>query len=352
MSINSFFVLTVPNTEIGFITSQFIQGARLAGANVYSNVESLHSDGRFCKAELINYGVIYKQYPDLSDTIIIDERRFLSSQSDIGEMITTRYSQFADNHSCALIYANDDVNYISFPQNLKCFLPHKLRHFDKNPHSHPVPWGVTCEGFNCARNSSRRTRLRNSILFNFNPTALQGVREAIISAVEPKMMGMFQIDRRNSYGQGLVEQLTTLEYAFAFGGNFHWPKSDYPWNRDRMSPEQKSLDEFPNRTSTVGIVRWDSFRFWETMAFGCLPIQLDFDLYGFQLPVNPRKWLDYIPVDLSNIENTLSTMLTISEDQEGMIHRSIEASEWALRNVHPSVVYDYIVNRISQSQQV
>lgn len=84
MSINSFFILTVPNTEIGFITSQFIQGTRPAGANVYSNVESLHSDGRFCRAELVNYGVIYKQHPHLSDTIIIDERRFLSSQSDIG----------------------------------------------------------------------------------------------------------------------------------------------------------------------------------------------------------------------------------------------------------------------------
>lgn len=46
-------------------------------------------------------------------------------------MITTRYSRLADNHSCALIYANDDANYILFPQNLKCFLPHKLRHFDK-----------------------------------------------------------------------------------------------------------------------------------------------------------------------------------------------------------------------------
>ena len=52
---------------------------------------------------------------------------------------------------------------------------------------------------------------------------------------------------------------------------------------------------------------WDSWRFWESLAAGCVTFHVDFDKYGVQLPVMPENWRHYIGIDLDNMQDTVES---------------------------------------------
>jgi hypothetical protein len=339
---NSYYIFNNPGLQVGYITSQFAQGARLAGFDVSTNVESLHADGRFCAPDLGAIGVTFRPQPRVSDVVIIDERRSLSALPDLGDGSFEYYKEIARHFRTAIIYGNDDVNYLAFPESLKAFLPHQVNGFTKNPHAHAVPWGFTLEGFELAAKQGGRPRKPKSVLMNFNPTNAQTVRESVYAAAEELLKSKFELDIRHQHGEEYASQLQESQFALAVGGSFHWPRSDYIYLRQRMSKREHFLDRFAGRSRTVGIVRWDSFRFWESMAFGCIPFQLDFDLYGFSLPVNPTKWLHYIPIDLANISSSFEFALNQFDTAEKIDILSSSAKEWASTNGHPNVLFQYI----------
>jgi len=46
------------------------------------------------------------------------------------------------------------------------------------------------------------------------------------------------------------------------------------------------------------LMQWDSWRFWEALAAGCLVYHLDLDYYGVALPVRPEPFVHYVPIRL------------------------------------------------------
>ena len=60
--------------------------------------------------------------------------------------------------------------------------------------------------------------------------------------------------------------------------------------------------------STPRSLQWDSFRFWECLAFACCPIHLDLDKYGVDLPIIPKNWEHYIGLDLDYLERDLERL--------------------------------------------
>jgi hypothetical protein len=342
----AFYIFNNPGLQVGYIASQFAQGARLAGFEVSTNVESLNADGRFCTPNLHAIGVTFREQPSVSDIIIIDDRRYLSKLPDLGDSSFEYYKRIASQFRTVFIYCNDDVNFITIPPAVKAFLPHQLIGFSKNPHAHCVPWGFSLEGFELARKQICMRRSRKAILMNFNPTYAQTIREAFFAATEELLKSKFDLDCRNLHDAHYAQQLKESSFALALGGAFHWPKSDYAYVKERMSENEYRLDSFPGRSRTVGLVRWDSFRFWETMAFGCVPIQLDFELYGFSLPKIPVRWTHYIPVDLANISATLERLLDILNKPEELDYLKNCAQEWAFSHGHPITLFNYISARL------
>lgn len=77
---------------------------------------------------------------------------------------------------------------------------------------------------------------------------------------------------------------------------------------------------------------WDSWRFWESLAAGCVTFHVDFDKYGAVLPVMPKNWQHYIGIDLDNIEDAVRHIATNPEILE---HISISGRQWAIENYGP-----------------
>jgi hypothetical protein len=198
------------------------------------------------------------------------------------------------------------------------------------------------EGFEASKLRLGSLRDPRKIVQNFNPTESQTVREALVAILQVTDLLNLSLDKRHLHGDAYSDQLAGSQFCLAMGGTFHWPKSDYSWMRERMDERNLTIDVFPDRSKTVGIMRWDSFRFWEAMAFGCLPIQLDMHEHGFLLPHMPQKWLHYIPLDLARVHATVEKMNELSESPDLLRFMSESAAAWAYEHAHPVSLYNWV----------
>ncbi|MBX3749533.1 MAG: hypothetical protein KF897_05555 [Opitutaceae bacterium] len=87
------------------------------------------------------------------------------------------------------------------------------------------------------------------------------------------------------------------------------------------------LDPRPER-----IVQWDSWRFWEALAAGCLAFNLDLELYGASLPVMPAKDVHYLGVDLRHPARVRERW---ADDPAGLERIAAAGRAWALANYSP-----------------
>ena len=89
----------------------------------------------------------------------------------------------------------------------------------------------------------------------------------------------------------------------------------------------------PSYTTGESLVEWwDSWRFWESLAAGCVTFHVDFQKYGIQLPVMPENWQHYIGIDLDNIQDTVAR---IAGDPGVLASISSSGRQWAIDNYGP-----------------
>jgi len=81
-------------------------------------------------------------------------------------------------------------------------------------------------------------------------------------------------------------------------------------------------------------VQWDSFRFWEALAAGCVAINIDLERYGVTLPVMPTNFEHYVGIDVDRPESALAVL----EDQEKLERIAANGRAWALEHYSPTAV--------------
>ena len=107
-----------------------------------------------------------------------------------------------------------------------------------------------------------------------------------------------------------------------------------PWPRNQRAVLsiiiKRILNKLGRKTGTIQ--QWDSWRLWESFAAGCATFHVDFEKYGFMLPVMPENWRHYIGVDLDDIEATTDRIVA----NPGLLEQVAAAGrEWALENYAP-----------------
>lgn len=306
-----------PTTErISYAAGWLVQGLVQLGHRVHTSSINLLCDGRLASANLNGLeGVVTARHDGSEDLLLIDETRMLSamSQAQVNEF----YKPIQDlsvRKPVALLYMQDDANFVTFPDGLTVFCTHKNRLMEKRRDTLPLPFGFPQELLNLAMASRAHRKQRSrTILCNFNPTFDQSVRESLHFAFEQAISPRVPVCYEHTQGSEYITSLTEHAAILAYGGKYYQPPTDYHYLRERMSDDDLSRHSFSVRQEKMAIFRWDSYRLWEAWLFGCIPITLDFDRYGFVLPEMPTKWQHYLPINLDTIERAIDEISEIIE---------------------------------------
>jgi len=98
------------------------------------------------------------------------------------------------------------------------------------------------------------------------------------------------------------------------------------------------LDPRPARS-----VQWDSFRFWEALAAGCVAFNIDLERYGVVLPVMPENWKHYIGINLENVE---ADVRRIMESPALLEDVAAEGRRWAIENYAPKKAAERLIDHL------
>ncbi|MFI5335184.1 MAG: glycosyltransferase [Opitutales bacterium] len=83
------------------------------------------------------------------------------------------------------------------------------------------------------------------------------------------------------------------------------------------------------------LIQWDSWRFWEALAAGCLVFNLDLPYYGVHLPVMPENFTHYVAVRPDNVTEVLARLTR----EPGLAERiAAQGRTWALEHYSPTAL--------------
>jgi hypothetical protein len=79
----------------------------------------------------------------------------------------------------------------------------------------------------------------------------------------------------------------------------------------------------------------DGFRFWESLACGTVPMQVDFEHYGLKMPVQPEAFEHYLPVRFDDLR---SSVLSLKRCVSELRTAGMTGQSWALEHYAPRKV--------------
>jgi hypothetical protein len=243
--------------------------------------------------------------------------------------------EFAKTSKVVLINMNDSANWSDYTDNFVAFSAHCNKYAKRRGRILPIGFGLSQDVINLS-NSLIDAKKSDSVLKNFRPSENQSVRNVLDLIFVPKLRGILPVNERFSSPEQYAKDLASHQAVLAYGGDLY---SDL-----RINPFFKERDVH-NRLNFIGlpphpvVLRFDSWRFYESALFAACPITLDFDMYGLMLPNNPSAYVHYLPVDLCNIDAFISELKkSIAGDPDYLINIGRNARNWVLDNYSPTAM--------------
>jgi hypothetical protein len=92
------------------------------------------------------------------------------------------------------------------------------------------------------------------------------------------------------------------------------------------------------------VVSGDSFRFWESLACGTVPMQVDFEHYGLRLPVQPVAYEHYLPARFDDLSSSVSQIKRVVPRMQEI---SSCAQHWAQQHYSPVAAAKRMLEHVS-----
>lgn len=200
----------------------------------------------------------------------------------------------------------------------------------------PICFGVSDVLQNFSQNFEYGIR-DEVVLRNFRYSRNQYVRLAMDLAWVKLLEPHIRIDRSMTKSSGrwdtaFYEKLGQSLGCLCYGGNLVEDLSDY--YLDNLSLNDPRRDFLGNKKHHVNpaIVRWDSWRFWESLSMGCLSIHLDFEKHGFLLPEIPENWEHYVGISFNTLKEDLERLM---DERSRWAEIAWNGRKWALEHYSP-----------------
>ena len=281
---------------------------------------------------------------DLNEFVSEPHRNFSAYIVDITHNNTFFPLDGIDDRPVAYLTTSDSSMFCDVPEEFLLFSTHANRFADKGGNRRPIAFGPT--NWLLARTAAQPEYADRDgrILHNFRPTLSQGVRAMLDISFVPLLAARMQIDRTIYASKEYLGALMSASAVLTYGGDFYSPIMNSEW----FAKNQKDVHElhsFSRLDRDALILRWDSWRFWESLVAGCTTIHLDFEKYGFELPVQPEAWTHYLPVDLDNVSASADALW----DRRAEWKNIAEAGRaWAIEHYAPKPTAKRVLTELAK----
>ncbi len=144
-----------------------------------------------------------------------------------------------------------------------------------------------------------------------------------------------QTGRRHS--PAYYKRLERSKACAAFGGTL---QNSLTAKQNIFSKYLGKVDYRYNFLKHDRVYQYDSWRFWESLASGCVTLHLDFDKYGAVIPEMPQNDKHYLGIDLSDLKNTKKRIAQIDRYKD----ISHYGREWVLKYYTPKIIAARFLN--------
>jgi hypothetical protein len=190
-----------------------------------------------------------------------------------------------------------------------------------------------------------------SMLINYRVihTLREHVKNEILPIIGKRFLLKDQIDSKNQLFDSDVEELYWKQTGGRHNNKYYERLSKTMACACFGGELESSLHKIKNKNlnTLLGLInnfvpiarytiyQYDSFRFWESLVAGCCTFHVDFDQFGFVLPVNPINNKHYIGVNILKPEKICNIM---AHEYNYFEDISAAGREWALSNYSPTKV--------------
>lgn len=178
---------------------------------------------------------------------------------------------------------------------------------------------------------------------SFRPTLHQGVRALLDMAFVPALEKHLPVENVNSPPGEYLQNLMNAAMCLCYGGDFYSPIMGNTWFK-KNQPDVYAHHLF-DHVESAAVLRWDSWRFWEALTAGCVAVHLDFEKYGFNLPIMPEPWVHYAPIDLADLAGSADA---IWDRRDSWPDIAKQGRAWAIKHYTPTPTATRVLQSLAQ----
>ena len=229
-----------------------------------------------------------------------------------------------------VLSASDSNSFINV--NVPFFATHELRDYVFEGRIRiPMAFGLSYEIINDSTKYNLNVKRESAFLSCHKRTRNQSVRDSAEFLIIPHFRKHMHIDNTMSDKEQYYYRLSKYEACLTYGGTFY--------------SKPNCFEPIPgfHRKECV-IIRWDNWKIWEAFAFECLVINLNFEKYGFQLPVMPIEGEHYLGIDLEDTKNSCERIMDLRHKWREI---AIAGKKWAIKHYSPIAVAQRFINQLA-----
>lgn len=229
------------------------------------------------------------------------------------------------------ITTSDISAFCEVPNPYRLFSAHESRHAVKAGKRSPIAFGIANRLLEQMANVPAMPERDGVALHSFRPTLQQGVRALLDLTFIPALERHLPVKHINVPAGPYQTALMNTSVCLAYGGDFYSPIMGNTWF-EQNQPDVYKHHSFEH-VENAAVLRWDSWRFWESLVAGCVTVHLDFEACGFHLPVMPEPWVHYVPVDLSDLKGSSEALWNARDSWADIAARG---RKWAIEHYAPA----------------
>lgn len=243
----------------------------------------------------------------------------------------------------AYITTSDISAFCEVPEPHILFAAHNSRAAVKPGKRVPIAFGLPQKLVTNTEGAPAFQERTQHALHSFRPTLQQGVRALLDLAFVPALETHVPIQRVNLPPKDYLHTLKHSQVCLCYGGDFYSPVQGNDWFA-KNQPDVAAMHAFEH-LEDAAVLRWDSWRFWEALVAGCVAVHLDFEKYGFDLPVMPEPWVHYVPLDLGNLQGCADELWARRDEWPTIV---AQGRSWVVEHYTPAPTARRVLSTLAE----